>query len=155
MSLGAEVVSYDLNDGVKGCQGCLYCRSHDGCCALNDALLPVFEEYRDADGVVIGFPIYFGNVSGQGKIWLDRMWPLIGCDRKPCFPGLKCVAVYAQGNPNPDAYSSAISANNAAIQSLGMEIVDSILNYDNKAADYRLPDELLDRAFLAGQRLVR
>lgn len=31
-SKGAEVIEFDLNDtGIRGCQGCFYCRTHDGC----------------------------------------------------------------------------------------------------------------------------
>lgn len=37
-SKGAEVIEFDLNDaGIRGCQGCFYCRTHDGC-AINDYL---------------------------------------------------------------------------------------------------------------------
>lgn len=37
-SVGAEVIIYRLNDeGVKGCQGCFYCRTHEGC-ATKDKL---------------------------------------------------------------------------------------------------------------------
>ena len=38
---GAEVIRYDLNDpAVLGCQGCRWCRTHDGC-ATQDALQPM------------------------------------------------------------------------------------------------------------------
>lgn len=153
-SQGAEVIAYHLNDGVKGCQGCFYCRSH-AACATNDALAPVFEQFPKADGFVVGFPIYFGNISGQGKIWLDRMWPLLAADFSPRYPGKKCVTIYAQGNPNPDICKGAIEANDGFIRRFGVEMVDSILNYGNNAPGYELPTELLERAFDAGKQLVK
>jgi multimeric flavodoxin WrbA len=85
-SKGAEVVTYDLNKGINGCQGCLFCRTHEGC-AQKDGLASFFDQYRNADGFVVGFPIYFGNISGQGKIWLDRMYPLLAKDFSPRYPG--------------------------------------------------------------------
>ncbi|MBO5501617.1 MAG: flavodoxin family protein, partial [Clostridia bacterium] len=56
---GAEVVVYDLNaDGIKGCQGCFYCRKHDAC-AQQDVLQPMYGDIREACAVVATFPLYF------------------------------------------------------------------------------------------------
>lgn len=64
---GAEVVTYSLNDeGIKGCQGCFYCRNHPDC-ATKDKLYPMYEDIKSACGIVGGFPIYFGTVSGQAN----------------------------------------------------------------------------------------
>lgn len=39
-SKGAEIIEFNLNDaGIRGCQSCFYCRTHDGC-AINDYLKP-------------------------------------------------------------------------------------------------------------------
>ena len=39
---GAEIITYDLNaEGIKGCQGCFYCRDHEDC-ATRDALYPMY-----------------------------------------------------------------------------------------------------------------
>lgn len=65
-SAGAEIVTYDLNeDGVKGCQGCFACRSIEGCATM-DILQPMYDDIKSATGIIAGFPIYFGAVSGQG-----------------------------------------------------------------------------------------
>lgn len=151
-SKGAEIITYNLNDGIKGCQGCLYCRTHEGC-AQKDKLAPFYEEYKDSDGLVVGFPIYFGNISGQGKIWLDRMYPLLAEDFSPRYPGKKCVTIYSQGNPDPDFCRAAIDANNRFIKMLGADIVDSILISGSGSPEYQLPEELKNRAFEAGARL--
>lgn len=148
-SKGAEVITYNLNDGIKGCQGCMYCRKHEGC-MQKDKLAPFFKEYKDADGFAVGFPIYFGNISGQGKIWLDRMYPLLAKDFSPRYPGKKCVTVYSQGNPDPDFCKSAIDANNGFIKMLGADIIDSILICGSSNPAYQLPEELKIRAFNAG-----
>ncbi|MGI6212243.1 MAG: flavodoxin family protein [Anaerovoracaceae bacterium] len=152
-SEGAEVITYDLNDGINGCQGCMSCRTHEGC-AQKDNLASFFREYPDADGFVVGFPIYFGNLSGQGKIWLDRMYPLLAADISPRYPGKKCVTVYAQGSPDPDAYKAAIDANNGFIKMFGVDLIDSIQSCGSTDPGYQMPQELLDRAFEAGKRMV-
>jgi len=35
----------------------------------------VYSEIEKADAIVIGSPVYFGNISGQLKIMIDRMQP--------------------------------------------------------------------------------
>lgn len=153
-SQGAEVITYDINQGVLGCQGCYYCRSHEGC-ATKDALQPVYEQIKEADGIVVGFPIYFGNISGQGKIWLDRMFPLLGPDLSPRYPGKKYISVYAQGNPDPDICKQAIALNNKFLSGFGWEMVDSILSYGIEGANEQIPEALLQRALEAGRNISK
>ena len=64
---GAEVVIYDMNDDeIKGCQCCYYCRAHEGC-ATKDKLQPMYEQIKEADGIIASFPIFFHNINSQGK----------------------------------------------------------------------------------------
>lgn len=153
-SAGASIITYDLNDDVKGCQGCYFCRKNEGC-ATKDNLHLAYEQIKEAKGIVVGFPIYFGNISGQGKIWLDRMFPLMGPDFSPRYDGKKCVTIYAQGNPDKNICKTAIDTNNNFIKRFGWEITDSILNYGNNQPGYKIPDELMKRAFEAGKQLVK
>lgn len=74
---GCTVVDYQLNKlNFKGCQGCLSCKKTSICC-LNDDLKAMYEELKDADGIVFGSPIYMHAVTGQTKIWMDRLYALI------------------------------------------------------------------------------
>jgi len=150
---GAEVISYHLNDkDIRGCQGCGHCRSNEGC-VTKDALSPMYEEIKQATGIIAGFPIYFGNISGQAKLWVDRMYPMIGGDFSPRYPGKKAVAVYSQANADKDMFKGAIEANDTLFKRFGWELADSILSYGSAQPDYSIPQELLDRAFEAGKRL--
>jgi multimeric flavodoxin WrbA len=151
---GAEVTSYYLNDeGIRGCQGCGYCRGHEGC-ATKDALSPMYEEIKRAGGIIAGFPIYFGNISGQSKVWIDRLYPMLGGEFSPRYPGKKAVTVYSQANNDNDMFKKAIDTNDTFFKLFGWELADSILSYGSAQPDYSLPQELLDRAFEAGKRLV-
>jgi multimeric flavodoxin WrbA len=42
-------------------------------CKFKDALTPVLEEIAQADGLVLGSPIYFGDVTGQMRTFLERL----------------------------------------------------------------------------------
>ena len=42
-------------------------------CRYKDALSPLLEEIAVADGIVLGSPIYFGEVTGQMRAFLERL----------------------------------------------------------------------------------
>lgn len=77
-SQGAEtelIHLYELN--FKGCASCFACKTRGGGsygkCALNDELTPVFEKIREANGIILGSPIYFGVVTGEMRSFMERL----------------------------------------------------------------------------------
>ena len=66
---------YDYN--FTGCRSCFACKkiggSSYGHCAAQDELTPIIEEARDADVLIFGSPIYFGNLSGEMRCFLERL----------------------------------------------------------------------------------
>ena len=154
-SVGTEIVTYDLNEeGVRGCQGCYYCRVHDGC-AINDTLQPMYKEIKEADGIVAGFPIYFADIGAQSKTILDRLFPMLAGDFSPRNPGKKFVTVYSQGQPDGTLYTSAMDKNNAVLMGFGWGMVESLLCHGDLEPGYEIPQALLDKAFESGKQLVR
>ncbi len=152
---GAKVITYDLNDdGIKGCQGCFYCRAHEGC-ATKDYLQTMYGEIASCDGIVASFPIYFAGINGQSKRWMDRLYPMVNADFSPRYPGKKVVAVYAQGNPDKEMFKNVAESTNSLIKALGWELLGSLLIYGSAVPDYKIPQDLLDKAYEAGKRLVQ
>lgn len=149
-----EVITYDLNDSrIKGCQGCFYCRSHEGC-ATDDPLQAMYQDIKEANGIVVSFPLYFGGINGQSKIWLDRMYPMLeGNTFEPRYPGKKVVTIYAQGNKNPNIMKNAIDTNNGYFKLFGWELIQSLLVYDTSNLEKKL-DDLTKTAFEAGKILA-
>ncbi len=78
-SVGAdiEVKIFRLyNLDYKGCMSCMSCKLKgraSNVCRFKDALTPVLEEIAGADGLVLGSPIYFGEVTGQMRAFLERL----------------------------------------------------------------------------------
>ena len=65
---------YNLD--YKGCMSCMACKLKgraSNICRFRDALTPVLEEIAVADGLVLGSPIYFGEVTGQMRAFLERL----------------------------------------------------------------------------------
>ena len=60
----------------KGCMSCMACKikgKASNVCKFKDALTPVLEEIAQADGLVLGSPIYFGDVTAQMRAFLERL----------------------------------------------------------------------------------
>ncbi|MBQ8021024.1 MAG: flavodoxin family protein [Paludibacteraceae bacterium] len=72
-----EVKSYRLYDiDYKGCMSCLACKIKGkavNVCKFKDALTPILEEIAEADGLVLGSPNYFGEITGQMRAFLERL----------------------------------------------------------------------------------
>ena len=66
---------FDLN--YKDCISCYACKLRDnksfGHCILNDDLKPLLERIERSDVIVLGSPIYYGNLSGQMRSFTDRL----------------------------------------------------------------------------------
>ena len=154
-SKGAEVIEFDLNNPkIRGCQGCFYCRTHDGC-AVNDYLQPMYEAIKEADAIVFGSPIYYYKITGQAKVWFDRTFPMLGNDYKPKYPGKKLITIFAQGNPDPKIGAEGVKYANNMLEELGWKLEDSI-HYCGTShnSDLAVFDELSLRAFKDGENLV-
>lgn len=60
----------------KGCMSCMACKvkgKASNVCKFKDALTPILEEISQADGLVMGSPIYFGQITGQLQAFLERL----------------------------------------------------------------------------------
>ena len=74
----AEVISLKGKD-IKFCIGCLSCQK-TGKCVIKDDIPVLMEKVKLADTLVFVTPIYYYEMSGQLKTFLDRMNPLYGSD---------------------------------------------------------------------------
>ncbi len=74
---GAEVKVIDLYklDKFTGCISCFGCKlaPNIGKCIYKDALAPVLEEIRNADGLILGTPNYLGDVSAGFRALYERL----------------------------------------------------------------------------------
>jgi multimeric flavodoxin WrbA len=93
-SQGAEtelIHLYDLN--FKGCTSCFACKLKNGKsygqCAYKDEITPVLERIKDLDALILGSPIYLGTVTGEMKMFMERLvYPYLVYDaeRSSLFP---------------------------------------------------------------------
>lgn len=109
--LGADTRSFELNSlTYRGCQGCYACKKSLDRCILEDDLTEVLAAVREADIVVLASPVYYGDISGQLKCFMDRTFSYLVPDyvtnKNPSrlAPGKSLVFILTQGNPDPKLF---------------------------------------------------
>lgn len=60
---------------IQFCRGCLYCQK-TGHCIIADDMQSMIEAVKKADVIAFATPIYYYEMSGQMKVFLDRCNPL-------------------------------------------------------------------------------
>ncbi len=56
---------------LEPCRGCERCAA-DGICIVADKMQPLYDKVATAKGLVLATPVYFGSLSAQLKIFIDR-----------------------------------------------------------------------------------
>jgi multimeric flavodoxin WrbA len=64
---------------IRGCVDCGKCRTLGKCVFDDDTVNECRGKVNDADGIILGSPVYYGGVAGAFKSFLDRLF----------FPGTK------------------------------------------------------------------
>ena len=104
--LGASLQYYYLNEiDFKGCQGCLSCKTKTDYCVVKDDLKEILEAVLKTDVLVLASPVYFGNVTGQTKCFIDRTFSFAKPDYRTnpnpsrLAAGKKAIFITTQGAP--------------------------------------------------------
>lgn len=65
-----------VNVGLKSVRGCISCFKckEKGKCVFDDQVNEVAPLFGEADGIVIGSPVYYAHINGGLKSFLDRLF---------------------------------------------------------------------------------
>ena len=58
---------------IRGCVACGFC-GKNGRCVVNDLVNEVAPKFEEADGLVVGSPVYYGSPNGTLLSFLDRLF---------------------------------------------------------------------------------
>jgi multimeric flavodoxin WrbA len=167
---------YELD--YKGCMSCMACKikgKASNVCKFKDPLTPILEEIAQADGLVLGSPIYFGDVTGQMRTFLERLaFPWLSYNDYSMTAPKKMPVILVEtmnGTPernNSQGYGSMEHCISAALgqpEHLIAYNTYQVKNYDrfelagfSEEAKRQYRDthweQDLQRAFAAGKRMV-
>ncbi|MCH5243138.1 MAG: flavodoxin family protein [Muribaculaceae bacterium] len=61
------------NKDIRGCIGCYKCQQ-TGKCVFNDLVNETAPKFKEADGLIIGTPVYYAHANGTLISFLDRLF---------------------------------------------------------------------------------
>jgi multimeric flavodoxin WrbA len=122
------------NKDIRGCIACLSCRK-TGRCIFNDAVNETYAKLQEADGIIVGTPVYFGNPNGTVLSFLQRLFY--------SYPGnLKMMPAAAVISNRRGGSSASFEAMNQFFTMREMPVVSS--SYWNDVHGYTAEDVYKD-----------
>lgn len=95
---------------IEPCKACCPCSGHGNCVHRKDSFREVFEKMKEADGILLGSPVYCANVSANMQALLE------------------CAAVVA--DMNQGLFTHKVGAAVAAVRRGGaMQAVDTMNHF--------------------------
>ena len=96
--------AYDLK--IRPCLACMKCRPDCECIQPEDDAHIIGRKIKDADGLIVGTPNHWGNMSAQLKLLFDRNVPVFMGEKPNGFPfprqkGKPAVIITACTTPWP------------------------------------------------------
>ena len=97
---------------LQPCRACFACRTKDRICVIQDDMQQVHASILEAKSLVLGMPIFMGQMSAQAKIFVDRLHALFAPRFSPTFQeqnaGKTLALAFIQGNPDPELFRTYI-----------------------------------------------
>lgn len=94
---GGEVVKYYLEKcDIAPCKACMHCAENPECIRKDDGN-EIIQALLDADGVIFATPIYYGQMTAQGKLIIDRFYK-IGKFNDESLSG-KAALIFTENQP--------------------------------------------------------
>ena len=135
---GAETELIDLTSHrIESCNACESC-SLTGQCIYNDDFLFLYERMKAADGLVLGSPVYIDNVTGQMKVFIDRLADAIHYQTLSGKYGCAVTTTWSSGGEEVVSYLNHVLnyLGILALEGISMAIQDdpeSIFKVEDKA----------------------
>lgn len=142
----------DMN--IRGCQACRACKNLEKPtkCVLNDDFNKIMNEVEKSDAFIFAAPNYFGEINGQGRIFMDRFYSMTKTTPNQLKNRPKCIVIHTYG-ASDDHYTDYITKKSKIFKSIGcgsVEVVSVGKNRPSKGNNY----ELIKRLENLGKQLV-
>jgi multimeric flavodoxin WrbA len=148
--------SGELN--ISPCRGCLGCVKGDGCIVADDMQL-IYAEMKESDARVLGSPLYMAQMSGQAKVFTDRLFAQITPRFSPRFKeenaGKKLILIFTQGNPDQSKFQAYYDYTKSMFKMLEFDVQDFIVATGTRNGQASDNTELRDLLRESGRRLAQ
>ena len=140
------------------CQECDNMKD-DGTCIVEDDMQKLYEKIKEADVIVVASPIFFGSLSAQTKMMIDRfqcLWRAKYLLKKEVgYKKKKAAFISVEGSDREDFFDNARSIVRNLFATINADYKEELFCplVDKKGNILKHPD-CLKKAFELGVRLV-
>jgi multimeric flavodoxin WrbA len=130
----------------RGCVACREFKTRSNKCVLRDDLTETLSDIAESDIVVIASPVFYGDVSGQLKCFIDRTFSFLVPDfltnPKPSrLPeGKKLLFILTQGFPDQNTFADIFPRYEKFFRRYGFKEIELI-----RACGVSSPGEVIER----------
>jgi len=113
---------------IQPCDGCLSC-DKTGLCHIKDGMADILPSIADADAFIFATPARWGLLSGELKVFFDRLNPFAAQEG---LKGKKAL-IFVAGQSSQKHGTSLKLARDSVFnfcESAGIDVVESVLAYD-------------------------
>jgi len=125
----------------KGCISCFACKTREGKsygnCAVKDDMTPIYDKIKDVDILFLGSPIYFGDVTGEMRSFIERLlfpYLVYSMPRKNLFPHKISVGlIYTMNCPEdfiPKVGYERLFKSNEEVMNMVLGKAESLMSYE-------------------------
>lgn len=163
--VGAKTELIFLGDySIQDCTGCEGCKGNFKC-VINDDMQKIYPLLLDADGIILGSPTYFYNISADMKAFIDRCYcfEVFAEDDRSCWLSINealggkyaaVIAVCEQHDEKDMGFTP--EAMSKPLEALGYRVVDTVKVLKLFKAGEALNDnKALEHSRKAGERLLK
>jgi Multimeric flavodoxin WrbA len=131
-SYGAATELWHTSDlNISPCKSCFACRKGDASCAVHDDMQKLYATLASCDALVFGSPIYMSQMSGQAKIFIDRLFAEFHPRFSPQFKeenaGKRIALVFTQGNPDRSLFNTYYEYTKSMFTKLEFNVIDPMI----------------------------
>jgi len=158
-SKGGDVEKVILNNlKFSPCQECKNMRD-DGTCIIEDDMQPLYKKIEDADAIILASPIFFGSLSAQTKMMIDRfqcVWRAKYIFKKEVFKKRKKGAfISVEASTRQDFFDNAKAIIKNLFATINADYEDELFcaGVDEKESILKYPNAL-KKAFEIGEVII-
>lgn len=146
---GHHVKKVNLNKNIQGCLGCLSCQKNGGHCVINDAMQPLYDEFIQADTIVLASPLYFWSISSRLKSFIDRLYAI---SKEDMYPYKETALIMSAGDDGFYTFEQAVSFYRFFVNALGWKDKGMVLA--KGCEENSVPELSIQEAYELGKSLI-
>ena len=159
---GCTVETIPVNNlDFQACMEMMFCREHETC-IIDDDMQPMYQKFREMDGLVIATPVMTMGIPGKLKSFIDRFQvffmakymrnqPLVSAENKT---RRRSLVICISGMNIPEVFVGAKLTLRAFLDIIDCCFSDQLLISDmDTIRDIRTRQDLLDSAYAKGRAL--